>query len=175
MRVRSSYNVAGVALLVLSLVALAYGVIGFQRFGGWPLLIACSLFLLSLVAFVAGAVFSPLSERGAELRAQWQGFSATLRNITRGREPAYDPHTFERYLPYAASFGMAESWAKALSKQASAEIPVWFVALAGAKDGGMGAFVAMAAVSHSTGSSGAGGAAGAGGGGGSGVGEAEGP
>ena len=170
MRARSSYSVAGVMLLVLSLAALAYGVIMFQRFGGWPLLIALSLFLLSLVAFVAGAVFSPLSERGAELRAQWQSFSATLRDIIRGREPAYDPRTFERYLPYAAGFGLAEPWAKALSKQAGAEIPVWFGALAGAKDDGMGAFVAMTAASHSAGGSGAGGAAGAGGGGGSGAG-----
>lgn len=171
MRARSGYYVAGVVLLLLSLAAVVLAIIFMARFDGWPLLIALSLFLLSMVAIVMGAAFSPLSPRGAELRAQWQGFQAYLRDVTRGREPAYDPRAFERYLPYAASFGLAQQWAKALSKQAGAEIPTWFGALARAPEDGMAAFVAMTAASHSAGGSSAGGGAGgAGGGGGSGAG-----
>lgn len=170
MRARSGYYVAGVVLIFLSLVAVALAIIFMNRFDGWPLLIVLSLFLLSMTAIVMGAAFSPLMPRGAELRAQWQGFQAYLRDVTRGREPAYDPRAFERYLPYAASFGLAQQWAKALSKQAGAEIPAWFGALARAPEQSMAAFVAMTAASHSAGGSSAGGAGGAGGGGGSGAG-----
>ncbi len=171
LRARSRYLVAGVVLMLLSLVLLAFGVILMARFDGWPLLIAFSTFLVALIAMITSGVFSPLSERGAGLRAQWQGFSAYLRDVTRGREPAYDPRTFDRYLPYAASFGLAQPWAKALSEQAGAQIPAWFGALTAAREDGMAAFVAMTAASHSAGSSSAGGGAGgAGGGGGSGAG-----
>lgn len=171
MRARNGYFIAGGLLIFLSLVSLVLAIIFVGRFDGWPFLIALSLFVVSMAAIVVGAVFSPLSARGAELRAQWQGFSTYLRDVTRGREPAYDPRTFDRFLPYAASFGLAQSWAKALSKQAGAETPAWFGALTTAREDGMAAFVAMTAASHSAGSSsGAGGAGGAGGGGGSGAG-----
>lgn len=171
MRARSRYLVIGVVLMLLSLALLALGVILMPRFDGWPLLVAFSTFLVALIAMITSGAFSPLSERGAGLRAQWQGFQAYLRDVTRGREPAYDPRTFDHYLPYAASFGLAEPWAKALSKQAGAQIPAWFGTLASTPEAGMTAFVAMTAASHSAGSSSAGGGAGgAGGGGGSGAG-----
>ncbi len=170
MRARNGYFIAGGLLLLLAMVAMALAIILIGRFAGWPFLIALSLFLLGIIALIVGGVFSPLSARGAGLRAQWQGFSAYLRDVTRGREPAYDPRTFDRYLPYAASFGLAQQWAKALSQQAGAQIPTWFGALAtaGTREDGMAAFVAMTTASHSAGSSGGG--SGAGGGGGSGAG-----
>lgn len=103
---------------------------------------------------------------------RWQGFAQYIKDVTKEREPAWDLRLFDRYLPYAAAFGLAGGWAKAFQKRGGAEIPGWFQALAGSPDGNMGAFVAMISAVNSTGSSGAGGAGagGAGGGGGSGAG-----
>jgi len=125
------------------------------------------LILIGVVALVMGAVFSPLSDAGVQEAERWQGFYEYLRDVTREREPVLRPDVFEAYLPYAASYGLAEAWAKFFQKQGTAQIPAWFRALAssGASDEGMGAFVAMTGSAGSVGSSSgasAGGAAGAG-------------
>jgi hypothetical protein len=77
---------------------------------------------------------------------------------------ALSESVFESYLPFAASYGLAESWAKAFVKQSGVELPDWFHPLAAtrAADGGVGAFVAMSTAAQAAGSNG-GGAAGAGG------------
>jgi uncharacterized membrane protein len=161
----------GIGLLIALVPALAGCILLIERFGGWPFLIVVSLFLLSMVALIMAGVFSPLSEQGAEEAARWQGFYRYLRDVTRGREPAWDLRQFERYLPYAASYGLAEGWARAFQKRGGAEIPAWFHAVAAGFDESMRAFVAMTAASHSIGGGGAAGAAGgAAGGGGSGAG-----
>lgn len=175
MRARKRYIFIGVPLIFVSMVVLALISFVLRPVAGWPFLIALSLFLVGLATVVQGALFSPLSERGAELSAQWQGFSAYLKDVTRGREPAYDPRTFERYLPYAAGFGLAGQWAKALSKQAGAEIPAWFGALTMVPEDSMDAFVTMSVALHASGGSSSdggssGGGGGAGGGGSSGAG-----
>ncbi|MCX6030680.1 MAG: DUF2207 domain-containing protein [Chloroflexi bacterium] len=170
-KTRNSFFLIGVLLLAVMLAGLVLAVVLVPRFEGWPFLILGSLFVLSLTAFVMGAAYSPLSDRGSQEAAAWQGFYEYLRDVTRGREPAWDLRQFERYLPYAASYGLAEKWAKAFKERGGAEIPVWFHAVAAAPDQAMGAFIAFTAASHSTGSSGgAGGAGGAAGGGGSGAG-----
>jgi len=94
--------------------------------------------------------------------------------VTRGREPAWDLRLFERYLPYAASYGLAQRWARAFQKRGGAEIPAWFRAVTTNVNESMSAFVAMTAAFHSAGGGGAAGGAadagGAAGGGGSGAG-----
>ena len=129
-------------------------------------------FLLAMVAFVMAGAYSSLSDEGAREAARWRGFQEYLKDVVKGREPAWDLKLFERYLPYAAAFGLAEGWAKAFRQRGGAEIPSWFHAAADSGDGSMAAFVAMTASAHSAGSAAAGGAGGggAGGGGGSGAG-----
>jgi uncharacterized membrane protein len=173
---RNWFFALGFILLVADGLSTIAGALLIPRFGGWPFIIMGSFFLLSMAAFVMGGVYSPLSDRGAEEAARWHGFYEYLRDVTKGREPAWDARQFERYLPYAASYGLAEKWAKAFQRSAGlrqgggVEIPAWFRALATAPDQSMASFAAFAAASHSTGSSGAGGAGGAAGGGGSGAG-----
>jgi hypothetical protein len=168
---RNRFFLAGGLLIAVALAGLILAIVLTPRFAGWPFLILGSLFVLSMVAFVMGVAYSPLSERGSQEAARWQGFYEYLRDVSRGRETAWDMRQFERYLPYAASYGLAEKWAKAFQARGGAEIPTWFRAVATAPDQAMGSFIAFTAVSHSTGSSsGAGGAGGAAGGGGSGAG-----
>jgi hypothetical protein len=166
------FLVIGVMLLILMLPLGALALLLLKQYGGWPFVLVAAVFLLSMTAFIMAGTYSPLSDEGAREAVRWQGFSAYLKDVTKGREPAWDLSLFERYLPYAAAFGLAEGWAKAFQKRGGAEIPAWFRAVAGSDDGSFAAFVAMTSSAHTAGSTGAGGAGGggAGGGGGSGAG-----
>ncbi|MGQ9599602.1 MAG: DUF2207 domain-containing protein [Anaerolineae bacterium] len=146
------------ARTVLTLAAIAAGV------GG-------ALALLGLVTLIAGAVFSPLSEQGEQAAAAWKSFATFLKGVIRGGEFVAGEELFERYLPFAAGFGLGVAWAKYFHKRGYTAIPAWFRALE-AEVNDFGAVVTvMAATSGSfSGSAGATGAAGASGGGSSGAG-----
>ncbi len=168
---RNKLLIAGGVLMGLAGVALAGGILLVERFQAGPFLIPGSLFLLSMAAFVLAGVFSPLSDQGAAEATRWKGFAQFLRDATKGREPVWGSEMFERYLPYAASFGLAVAWVKAFQKQGGLEIPAWFHALAATPEQSMASFVAMTSAAHSYGGGGAAGAGGgAAGGGGSGAG-----
>jgi uncharacterized membrane protein YgcG len=166
-RARRQFLVIGAVLLALAVVlTVVLAAVG----AGPALLVGLGLFMVSVFAFIFSATLSPLSDEGAQVAVRWQEFRRYLQDVLRGRE-AISASLLERYLPYAAGFGMAEKWAKLFSKESGAEIPTWFHSLAATPDESMAAFVAtMAAVHSAGGSAGAGGAAGASGGGSSGAG-----
>ncbi len=142
---------------VLTLAAIAVGV------GG-------ALMLLGFVTLIAGAAISPLSGQGEEAAAAWKSFATFLKGVVRGDEFVAGEEVFERYLPFAAGFGLGTAWAKHFHKQGYTTIPAWFHALE-AESSDFGSVVAvMAASSASFSGSGAVGAAGASGGGASGAG-----
>ena len=104
---------------------------------------------------------------------EWQSFYQHLKDVTRSKAAVGETNMFNRFLPYAATYGLLHQWAKFFEKEGWTELPPYFHALNRADDGGMAAFVAMTAASSSSGGSAAGaGAAGAGaaGGGASGAG-----
>lgn len=166
------FIVIGGILLGLMLPLGALGSLLVTKYGGWPFLLVSVAFLLGLAALIMAGSYSPLSDEGAREAARWRGFQAYLRDVIKGRDPAWDLGLFERYLPYAAALGLAEGWAKAFQKRGGAEIPAWFRSVADSSDGGIGAFIAMTASTNSAGAAASGGAGGggAGGGGGSGAG-----
>lgn len=173
-QVRRRLVAAGIMLILACGVALVCTALFFSLFEAWTLLVAGALFLLSLIAFILSAAYSLLSDLGADEAARWQAFYRYLKDVAKGREgalsegalsgAALSESVFESYLPFAASYGLAESWAKAFVKQSGVELPDWFHPLAAtrAADGGVGAFVAMSTAAQAAGSNG-GGAAGAGG------------
>jgi len=140
----------------------------------WAIAPAASLVLLGLVGAIAGMTLSPLTDEGATAAAGWKGFADHLKQVSGGKAAVSGPQMFQRFLPYAAGFGLLEPWAKWFQKRGWTELPPYFHALSRADDGGVAAFVAMAAATSSSGGSAAGaaGAAGAGaaGGGASGAG-----
>lgn len=166
------FTIIGVILLLLMLPLGALGALLVKQYGGWPFLLTAAVFLLGLAAFIMSGVYSPLSDEGAREAARWGSFQEYLKDVVKGRDPAWDLGLFERYLPYAAALGLAEGWAKAFQKRGGAEIPAWFHTVAGSSDSGIGAFVAMTASTNaaSTSASAGAGGGGAGGGGGSGAG-----
>jgi hypothetical protein len=140
----------------------------------WATAPAASSFLLGLVGIIAGMALSPLTDEGAAVSAGWKRFADHLKQVSGGKAAVSGPQMFQRFLPYAAGFGLLESWAKWFQKRGWTELPPYFNALSRADDGGVAAFVAMTAATSSSGGSAAGaaGAAGAGaaGGGASGAG-----
>jgi uncharacterized membrane protein len=126
--------------------------------------------LAGLAGFIVASNLSPLSEKVLHQVVQWESFSMYLKDVTRNREPVVRPDLFEVYLPYAASFGLAEAWAKYFQKQGLQQTPIWFTPAVAGQD--MTGFVAVMGATNSSGASDAGGAGGggAGGGGGSGAG-----
>ena len=176
---RARLNVTGV-LIMFAAFALLMGTIfsGAGRAGSvnatilFAMLIGLSLgaFLVSLVVLIYAASFSVLTASGEEQAARWKGFAEYLKQVSKGKEFAIRPDTFELYLAYAAVFGLGATWAKYFQELGGVPLPIWFHAMAGS-NGDFGAMVAAMSASDSAGADGAsGGAAGASGGGSSGAG-----
>jgi hypothetical protein len=131
---------------------------------------SASMFVLSIALLVYGAAYSVLTPMGEEQSTRWKGFAEYLKQVSKGREPAIRPDYFEKYLAYAAVFGLGAGWAKYFEKLGGVPLPVWFHTLAGS-DRDFGAMVAVMSASDTTGASaGADGGGGASGGGSSGAG-----
>jgi uncharacterized protein (TIGR04222 family) len=132
--------------------------------------IGAGLFIVSILLLIYATTYSVLTPAGEEQAARWRGFADYLKQVSKGREPAIRPDYFERYLAYAAVFGLGAGWAKYFQDLGAVPLPVWFHAAAGSQ-GNFGAMVAMMSASDSaSASSGGGGGAGASGGGSSGAG-----
>ena len=128
---------------------------------------AASAFIVLIVA----ASLSRLTDRGEALKARWKSFARYLREVSEARRETDWGTEFERFLPYAAAFGIAGAWTRRY-QSAGGLLPPWFASVGG--EDGDAAFVSFIGASDSGamagGDSGAGAAAGASGGGGSGAG-----
>jgi hypothetical protein len=127
--------------------------------------ISAALFILSVPLLVSARTYSILTPAGAEQSARWKGFAEYLKRVSKGREPAISPDYFERYLAYAAVFGLGANWAKYFQNLGGVPLPVWFHAIAGSRSD-FSAMVAVMSASDAAGA-GTGGSGGAASGGGS--------
>jgi uncharacterized protein (TIGR04222 family) len=125
--------------------------------------------VLSIPMLIYAGMYSILTPAGEEQTVRWKGFAEYLKQVSKGREPAIRADYFEKYLAYAAVFGLGAGWAKYFQDLGGVPLPFWFHAMAGS-NGDFGAMVAVMSASDSAGASAAGGAAGASGGGSSGAG-----
>jgi hypothetical protein len=130
---------------------------------------SAGLFILSIPMLIYAGTFSILTPAGEEQSARWKGFAEYLKQVSKGREPAIRPDYFEKYLAYAAMFGLGAGWAKYFKELGGVPLPAWFHAMAGG-NGDFGAMVAVMSASDTAGAGDAGGGAGASGGGSSGAG-----
>ncbi len=144
-----------------------------ERFGVWPLAVAGSLFVLFIIWIAVSSTMTILTDEAKVLADSWQRFYEYMKNVTRKKATVNSTDMFNRFLPYAASYGLLPQWAKFFQKEGWTELPPYFHALSHSSTEGMAAFVAMTSATSSSGGSaaGAGGAgAGAAGGGASGAG-----
>lgn len=177
---RSRLLAAGFLIFFLSLILLFFGVAGFAMLisadAAWLTILAAltgisaGAFILSIAILTYATTYSIRTPAGEEQAAQWTGFGEYLRQVSKGREPAIQPDYFERYLAFAAMFGLGAAWAKYFQTLGGVPLPLWF-RTAAEGDMSFASIIAIMAASDSSGSvAGAGGAAGASGGGSSGAG-----
>jgi uncharacterized membrane protein len=133
--------------------------------------IAASGFVLAIALMIYAATFSPLTPQGEAEAARWKSFEKYLRQASDDRQADLSADAFERYLGFAAAFGLGGAWARHFQRAGGLQLPAWFHALPGS-DSDFGAVVAVMSASDSAGASGAdgGGGGGASGGGASGAG-----
>jgi hypothetical protein len=124
--------------------------------------ISAALFILSIPLLISARTYSVLTPAGEEQSTRWKGFAEYLKRVSKGKEPAIRPDYFERYLAYAAAFGLGTNWAKYFQNLGGVPLPVWFHAITGSQSD-FGAMVAIMSVSDSAGAGGAGGDASGGG------------
>jgi hypothetical protein len=125
--------------------------------------------VLSFGLLIYVATFSPLTLEGEAEAARWKGFAKYLKQTSHDKSTTAPAANFERYLAWAAVFGLGSAWAKHYQRVGGVPWPAWFHAAPGS-DGDFGAIVAVMSASDSAGASVAGGATGASGGGASGAG-----
>ena len=172
-KIRTNFFALGGLLLALGLAGLIALAILSDSIGIGPFALAVAVALLGIIAIILGSGLSPLSDAGTETAVSWKGFKNYLKDVSKGKRAVDSPTMFEKYLPYAAAFGLLHQWAKHFEKEGWTATPVYFHVLRGTTGNqAMIAFVAMSSATHSSGGSatGAGGAAGAAGGGASGAG-----
>ncbi len=172
---RTSLVVKAVLLMIGSMVVFLLSVIGavvsLSENSNWLVWlfalagISAALVVLSVPLLIAARTYSILTSAGEEQSARWKGFAEYLKRVSKGREPAIRPDYFERYLAYAAGFGLGAHWAKYFQNLSGVPLPVWFHATSGSPSD-FSAMVAVMSVSDAAGA-GAGGAGGAASGGGS--------
>jgi uncharacterized membrane protein len=169
--IRRRFLVISLILLILGCIAMLLSLLFGIPNGTWPILfLPLGVIGVSITVAVLWGMFSTLSEKGMQDAARWKAFSHYLRDITRGKELDLPQDVFERYLVYAATFGLAEKWVKYFQKLGLAVAPPWFHSLATSNVDNLSYFVTMIAVSHAVGSSSGAGGGGAAGGGASGAG-----
>ncbi|MCP4418785.1 MAG: DUF2207 domain-containing protein [Chloroflexi bacterium] len=164
-----------IIILILGILALiAMPLTLYALFGIWPIAIALSLLIVSMILIGVGSSLTILTDEAKMMADKWQSFYQHMKDVTRKKAAVGSTDMFMHFLPYAASYGLLHQWAKFFQKEGWTELPPYFHALSqSGKHGGMNAFVAMTATSASSGGSAAGGAgagAGAAGGGASGAG-----
>ena len=161
--------------IIVGFISMASGTIAISRYPDWftPLAVliglCAGLFILSVPVLIYAGTYSILTPTGEEQSARWNGFAEYLKQVSKGKEPAIRPDFFEKYLAYAAAFGLGAKWAKYFQQLGGVPLPIWFHAMAGS-DGNFGAMVAVMTASDSSGASADAGGAGASGGGSSGAG-----
>ena len=131
--------------------------------------VSAALFILSIPWLVYGATFSVLTPSGENQSVLWKGFGEYLKQVSKGKEPTSSQEYFEKYLAYAAVFGLGKEWAKHFQELGGVPLPAWLHAMDGL-DGDFGAMVAIMSASDTAGASADGGGGGASGGGSSGAG-----
>ncbi len=144
-----------------------------NQFGPWSALMAFSLLVLFGIWITMGNTLTILTDDAKMMADEWQSFYNYMKDVTRKKAAVGGTNIFNRFLPYAASYGLLHQWAKFFQKEGWTDLPPYFHALSRSGEENMAAFVAMAGSSSSSGGSaaGAGGAgAGAAGGGASGAG-----
>lgn len=126
-QVKTAWMVSGVFVFMAG-----FFVIGMSGGMGWAgvsipaLLFAMVASAVTLIVF--GLIMPARTVPGARAREATLGFKEFLGRVEseRYRKMITSPEMFERYLPYAMAFGVAEEWARAFERM-NLQPPTWYV------------------------------------------------
>ena len=132
-------NSAGIVAFVTAFIGIGLGVLAVKLM--WvtisPFALIAAGVASAVIVFVFAALMPARTVAGARAREAALGFKEFLSRVESERYKAMirTPEMFERFLPYAMAFGVADKWAKAFEDMYR-EPPTWYV-------GGTGQFNAM--------------------------------
>ncbi len=109
---RQVYSVAGLIFLVVSPFA---GIWGLSMYGGSGLALFAGLALSGLLCFIFAPAMPRKTRKGVKTLWHLLGFREFIRRVERDRLERMlqeDPLLFDRVLPYALVFGIADEWAQ---------------------------------------------------------------
>lgn len=148
---RKAVNRVAIAIVGLAILGFVVTIPFVTRVGPAALLIPGALLVTALTGFIVANSLPLFTDEGQRRAGLWSAFGRHLKDLSKGRSGGpRDGASFERLLPYAAAFGAALGWAKALQAHGLAATPSWLHALSheGAADH-MGATIAMLSAGHS--------------------------
>ena len=108
-KLRTQFFVLSGFLFVIGLIGAVLAFLS-GAFGFGPVVIMGVLVVLAVAALIFGTALSPLSDAGMETAVAWRQFSGYLKDVSKGKRTVTSPTMFEKYLPYAAAFGLLQQW-----------------------------------------------------------------
>lgn len=120
----------GVIFPVLGIIAMVGGFVYFindMQINKWPALAA---FLCGLIILIIGFLMPKKTKKGTELYTKLLGFKEFLKSVEKDRLKEFlkqDEHYFDKVLPYAIVFDIADTWKDKL-KGLDIPPPTWYAA-----------------------------------------------
>jgi hypothetical protein len=149
-------SIWGIVSMLLTLPLMVLVFLFEPFFGFWSLILVGALFLVGVIATIAGAAIPTLSQRGVQLASAFDPFRRHLQAVSKGKADLSDPGYYETYLPYTAAFGFAEAWVKQQGKSGYEQVPAYFRSMSEISGGEMVIFIAaISAASNAGGAAGA--------------------
>jgi len=121
---RRIYIVLGVLGLVLSFIT-GFLALFVMSFAGAVVCIPFGVGVVSVGMLIFARVMPRKTTKGSEAAAQWQAFKRYLANIEDYADLEQAKGIFDRYLPYAIAFGLADRWVQKFT-EVDAPAPPWF-------------------------------------------------
>lgn len=156
-QIRQRFGRGSMVLFLLSLVGIIASLLVGSTSVIWPIVFpALGLLAVSTLSFFIMLYYSPLSDRGAEAAQASRSFSDHLLAISTKAHMNVEPGLFDRYLPYATSYGLLRQWIRCFQRQEPASIPAWFTHSETERAESFNAFTTVMVAAHTTGSTGGG-------------------
>jgi len=98
-----------------------------------PIALIAAAVISAIILFVFAQIMPARTIAGARAREAALGFKEFLERVEseRYKKMITSPEMFEKYLPYAMAFGVADKWAKAFESM-NLQPPTWYVGTSGA-------------------------------------------
>lgn len=156
-QIRQRFGRLSLVLFLLSLVGIIVSLLVGSTSAIWPIVfLALGLLVVSTLSFFIMLYYSPLSDQGAEAAQASRSFSDHVLAISTKAHMSAEPALFDRYLPYATSYGLLRQWVRRFQWQEPASIPAWFTHFETERAESFNAFTTVMVAAYTTGSTGSG-------------------